>query len=539
MSDTLEPGSIDARPDAGIFNVIRHLNYKVQYAFAEYIDNSISSFEENKAALLKLDPHYILRIQIEIGDDEIRIRDNAGGIPRSQYARAFKTAERPPDPKKGLNEFGMGMKTASIWLSNHWTVISSAIEENETGTVVFNVQQMIDSKKTIIKPKWQPKPNAKHHGTTIILKELNRRITSIPAIKLHLGEIYRGYLRSKTVDIRIFRTGESENAPESIVSFEEMKPLVAKSAYYNGPKHEITWSKDIKIKLPGGQTISGKAMILEKGSTNKAGLYLFRRQRLIIGATGSYRPFEIFGSSTTFPYQRIYGELHLDGFEVTHTKDDIIWGSNGDDEDTFIKEVKKALQEGEIDLIMQAMNFRAKSLEKKDTLRDKVKAENEVIENEIKEKKASLKDFEQKENDPSPSEEIPEVTPVTLKPTFGAESIGTRHFDITIEGTTWAFVITVEKDSSDASLFRTTTTRQTDKQGNRRMNCNIIINANNRFARNYLNRNEEFYEVILRFAVATSFAKARCDQVGLEYTNTFLRHMNDSLTLLDGSTKNS
>ena len=89
MSEPLEPGSIDARPDAGIFNVIRHLNYKAQYAFAEYIDNSISSFEENKEALLELDSSYKLRIDIEVGPEEIRIKDNAGGIPREQYARAF------------------------------------------------------------------------------------------------------------------------------------------------------------------------------------------------------------------------------------------------------------------------------------------------------------------------------------------------------------------------------------------------------------------------------------------------------------------
>ena len=107
MSDKSDSGSFDARPDAGIFEVIRHLNYKAQYAFAEYIDNSISSYEENQAALHKLDKEFRLRIEIEIGPKEIRIKDNAGGIPRDQYARAFKTAERPPDPKKGLNEFGM------------------------------------------------------------------------------------------------------------------------------------------------------------------------------------------------------------------------------------------------------------------------------------------------------------------------------------------------------------------------------------------------------------------------------------------------
>ena len=539
MSEPLEPGSIDARPDAGIFNVIRHLNYKAQYAFAEYIDNSISSFEENKDELLKLDPRYKLRIDIEVGPEEIRIKDNAGGIPREQYARAFKTAERPPDPKKGLNEFGMGMKTASIWLSSHWTVISNALDENETGTVIFDVQKMIDTKTTIIKPSWKTKPNARHHGTTIILKELNRRIASLPSIKEHLGEIYRGYLRSKLVDIRIYRTGDSENDPESIVTFEEMNPLVAKAAYPNGPKGEVTWKKDVKLTMPGGQTVSGTAMVLEKGSTGKAGLYLFRRKRLIIGASVSYRPFEIFGRSTTFPYQRIYGELHLDGFEVTHTKDDIIWGSNGDDEETFIKEVKKALQEGGLDLLMQAMNHRAKSIEEKDKLRLKVEKENEEIEHEIVKKKEGLTNFT---DDLLPSEEETKAkidNPQELAPTFEVEKIGAREFSFPIEGTHWHFHISVEKNSADTALFKTSAKRETDREGNSKVNCKITINANNRFALNYLNRNEEFYEVILRFAVSSSFAKARCDQAGLEYTNAFLRYMNESLTLLDGSNKNS
>jgi len=541
MSEPLEPGSIDARPDAGIFNVIRHLNYKAQYAFAEYIDNSISSFEENKDELLKLDPRYKLRIDIEVGPEEIRIKDNAGGIPREQYARAFKTAERPPDPKKGLNEFGMGMKTASIWLSSHWTVISNALEETETGTVIFDVQQMIDSKTTIIKTAWKPKPNVRHHGTTIILTKLNRRISHLDLVKQHIGEIYRGYLRSKLVDIRIYRTGESENAPGSIVSFEEMEPLVAKGAYPNGPKEPVTWKKEIKFTLPGGQSVYGTAMQLNEGSTKGAGLYLFRRKRLIIGASQSYRPKEIFGSSTTFPYQRIYGELHLEGFEVTHTKDDIIWGSNGDDEETFVQEVKKALQHGDLDLLLQAANFRAKTVVNKDRLREKVEKENEGIEREIGEKKEDLTNLAAKEDETGEGDDDDHATspPPQLEATFEKESIGKRAFDFNIEGVHWNFLIAVDKDSSDAPLFKTSATRETDREGSSKVNCKITINANNRFALNYLNRNEEFYEVILRFAVSSSFAKVRCDQAGLAYTNAFLRYMNESLTLLDGSTKNS
>lgn len=99
--------SINVEPGVGIFRVIRNLSYKPQYALAEYIDNSISSYENNKVELRKKYPGYKLRIVLQLGADEILVKDNAAGIATKDYARAFKPAELPPDTK-GLNEFGMG-----------------------------------------------------------------------------------------------------------------------------------------------------------------------------------------------------------------------------------------------------------------------------------------------------------------------------------------------------------------------------------------------------------------------------------------------
>ena len=543
MSDQDDNGSFDARPDGGIFKVIKHLKYKAQYAFAEYIDNSISSYEENKAALLALDPNYKLRVDIEIGDGQIIVRDNAGGIPRDQYARAFKTAEPPADPKKGLNEFGMGMKTASIWLSNYWIVNSTAIGEEKTGTVVFDVDRMINSKSTILKPTWSAKQHAKQHGTTIILQKLNRSITALPSIKKHLAEIYRCYLRTRDVEIRVYRTEENESDPNCIVRFEELSPLVSVASYPNGPKEQTTWKKPIEINLPGGLKVTGSAMVLDKGNTAMAGLYLFRRNRLIIGASEPYRPSEIFGRANSFPSQRVYGELHLDGYEVTHTKDDIIWGSKGDDEETFIKEVKLAMTGGGMNLIMQALNHRAKILEDNDTLPQTVEDQNTRLEEEISTKKNELQTVVAVQDESSESAEEPHLEepkgPKKLKSTFEPEKIGAKSFTIQLPEESWVFHIKVEKGGADDALFTTFTSRDNDKEGMRKMTSHVVINANNKFGRNYLNRDDEFYEVILRFAVASSFAKARCDNAGVKYTNSFLRYMNESLTLLDGSTKNA
>lgn len=540
MTTPSDSDSFDARPDSGIFKVIRHLNYKVQYAFAEFIDNSIASYEENKDKLLELDPNYKLRVEIEIGDGKITVRDNAAGIPKNQYPRAFKPAEPPKNPKKGLNEFGMGMKTASIWLSNYWRVMSSSLEDKERGTVIFDVDKMILDKTTIIKPTWSPKPNKNDHGTTIILEKLNRSITSLPAVKAHLAEIYRCYLRTGEIDIRIYRTEDSENSPESIIKFEELPTLKASAFYPNGPKEKVKWEKNIDIQINDNLKISGYVKILEKGSTTKAGLYLFRRNRLIIGASEPYRPFEIFGRSNSFPYQRIYGELHLKGYKVTHTKDDIIWGSEGDDEATLIKEVRKALQGGGLNLIMQALNYRTKVLEDTSDLEKTVEKENKRLEDELKNKSDGLKDIVEEEIDEDISDEEPPNQPeVNLPSPTVVNRIGKiNKFTVEINGENWVFDIAVEKNSDDAPVFKTETIKKQSKEHTRETTCKITINANNKFARNYLNRDDEFYEMILRFAAASSFAKARCDSVGLKYTNKFLHYMNESLTLLDGSNKN-
>lgn len=540
MTTPSDSDSFDARPDSGIFKVIKHLNYKVQYAFAEFIDNSIASYEENKDKLLELDPNYKLRVEIEIGDGKITVRDNAAGIAKNQYPRAFKPAEPPKNPKKGLNEFGMGMKTASIWLSNYWRVMSSSLEDKERGTVVFDVDKMIQDKTTIIKPTWSPKPNKNDHGTTIILEKLNRSITSLPAVKSHLAEIYRCYLRSGEIDIRIYRTEDSENSPESIIKFEELSTLEASASYPNGPKEKVKWEKNIDIQINDNLKISGYVKILEKGSTTKAGLYLFRRNRLIIGASEPYRPFEIFGRSNSFPYQRIYGELHLKGYKVTHTKDDIIWGSEGDDEATLIKEVRKAIQGGNLNLIMQALNYRAKILDERIDLEKTIENENKRLEEEIKTKREELKDVVEEDSVSINVDKEDLTRPVnTTNEVNPSKQIGARKFTIVINDENWIFDIIVENNSGDDPLFITKAIKKQGKEQIRETTCKISINANNRFARNYLNRDEDFYEMILRFAVASSFAKARCDSVGLAYTNSFLRYMNESLTLLDGSTKNT
>ena len=70
-----------------------------------------------------------------------------------------------------------------------------------------------------------------------------------------------------------------------------------------------------------------------------------------------YRPAYIFGSSNSYRYQRLFGEFHLDGFEVSHTKDGFRWDDN---EQPFLALLREHLDTEELPLLKQAEGYRVR-----------------------------------------------------------------------------------------------------------------------------------------------------------------------------------
>ena len=99
------------------------------HILAEFIDNALQSYRDNKTQLESLEEDYKLKVTIDIDWDEadnnraktIVITDKAAGIGKDKYVSAFMPA-LTPENNKGLNEFGMGLKTAACWLGESWTV---------------------------------------------------------------------------------------------------------------------------------------------------------------------------------------------------------------------------------------------------------------------------------------------------------------------------------------------------------------------------------------------------------------------------------
>ena len=117
--------SIKFKP--GAYAAYRSMNNKIHFALAEYIDNALQSYITHKKSITEIegqDFQFNINLDIKPDEDKITIRDNAAGIDKNNFLRAFEPANIPLD-NSGLSEFGMGMKIASIWLADIYIVRSS------------------------------------------------------------------------------------------------------------------------------------------------------------------------------------------------------------------------------------------------------------------------------------------------------------------------------------------------------------------------------------------------------------------------------
>lgn len=342
---------VSIAPGVSILSVLRHLNYKPWYAIAEFVDNSIQSFLDHREVLAGSEgPCARCRVDIELdalGDGRLVVRDNAAGIRQIDYARAFRPAQLPPD-RSGLCEFGMGMKSAACWFSPTWKVRTSALGEPTERSVAFDIARILRDELDELDVEVRPAP-ADRHYTEIILEGLHNKPQkrTIAKIRDHLGSIYRVFLRDQT--LRLTLNGEE-------LSYTEPEVLVAPRAGRSGGD-PFEWRKQIDFDLGGGLTVHGFAAIRKVASTSGAGFSLFRRNRVIEGSGDeTYRPEFIFGKPNTFVYQRLFGELQLEGFDISHTKDGFRWEA---DEEPFFKLLREHLDEEPLPLLRQAREHRS------------------------------------------------------------------------------------------------------------------------------------------------------------------------------------
>ncbi len=166
----------------------------------------------------------------------------------------------------------------------------------------------------------------KEHYTKIFISDLNRNLggRTKGKIKDFLRSIYR--LDFEDYGLKIFLGDEllKWNREKMINN----KLHVNKDGSLKKKDFEFTIGKDDKIK-----TITGWVGVLESGSRRDAGFSIIQSKRVIKGWPDSYRPETIYGEGRNdLVNQRLVGELFLDDFDVSHTRDEILFIDNEQEE---------------------------------------------------------------------------------------------------------------------------------------------------------------------------------------------------------------
>lgn len=342
--------TINIRPGVRMLELFASLPYKEWYAIGELVDNALQSYLANKDRLRGLHGDaYVLQISIVIeqeGSGRITVSDNAAGISGHDWERAMRVAV-PPDDTKGLSQFGVGLKAAACWFSRVWDLESSALGENVSRMVTVDVDATVRTGAEELELLATPKdPLA--HGTVVTMRSLRRKPwgMGIRRIKDHLTSIYREFLRDG--DVEILYNGEP------IVYADE--PVLYATVWDQPDSEPLVWKREFDAVLVSGRAISGWLAVRSRGKQSAAGLALLYRRKVIVGAGDSrYKPERIFGAGTTFRSQRLMGEVDVSDFDVSHTKDSLLWG---DEEDEVIDLILSVLREPTMPMLAQVDNYR-------------------------------------------------------------------------------------------------------------------------------------------------------------------------------------
>lgn len=331
----------------------------VPHVLAEFIDNALQSYYDNKSALSANDDDFKLVVNIDIEWNEetnratkIVISDNAAGVNEHKYESAFMPAKTPED-NTGLNEYGMGLKTAALWLGETWSVKTKALDENVERTITFNLNEVTvnDLEELPIETTYC-EPH--EHYTIVTITEPTKNSPTrrnLDKIRGDIASIYRKSLRSN--EMQIIVCGES-------LTFSEYPILIAPPVG-NHNATPIEWKKEVDFSF-GSYKAKGFIALLRDIDSTKNGFVLLRRGRVVVGAEtdGRYFP-KMSGSSGTFRYKRLFGELELEGFNVSFNKNAI---QDRENLEALMDALRDEIRTPEFDIFKQADDYRLSETKK-------------------------------------------------------------------------------------------------------------------------------------------------------------------------------
>lgn len=305
-----------------IIKSYKRLSYSPWHAIAELVDNSTQSYFNYQHELRQKYNRTGEKLEITIAYDResdlLRISDNSIGMSKLELEDALHIG-KVTDRTSGRSKYGMGLKTAACWLGNMWTVRTKKLGDSIEHYITIDVEEIAKGNKDL-HYRAAPDRDPMKSYTIIEVTSLNRQFhgRTLGKIGDYLSSMYRVDLRKGDLKL-VWR--------DQVLQWKDFEFLKDRDG--QAYKRKFRFEVD-------GKTVKGWVGILEDGSRAYAGFSIIQNGRVIRGWPDSWRPFKLFGlqeqGSNNLVNQRLVGEIELDGFEVSHTKDDIQWFGSQEEE---------------------------------------------------------------------------------------------------------------------------------------------------------------------------------------------------------------
>jgi hypothetical protein len=317
-----DSGQISLELGLDVLRSYKRLAYTPWHALAEFVDNSTQSYFDNRDQLdenfRERREDFEIRITLDRQTGFLRISDNAMGMSLEELRGALRVGH-PPANRTGRSQYGMGMKTAASWYGDLWRVRTKKLGEHVEHEITVDVERVADG-DSMLPYIERSVSDPEDHYTVIEIEQLHRTPhgRTIGKIRDFFRSMYRVDLRNG--DLRLY-WGDAE------LTWDDDEEFVT-------ARDGSVYKKSFEFTV-NDRRVYGWVGVLARGSRAKAGFAILRRGRVVRGWPDPWRPESVFGQiqgSNDLVNQRLTGEINLDDFVVSHTKDDIQWMMDEEDQ---------------------------------------------------------------------------------------------------------------------------------------------------------------------------------------------------------------
>jgi hypothetical protein len=234
-------------------------------------------------------------------------------------------------------------------------------------------------------------------------------------------------------------------------------------------------------------------------------------------ADEGYRPEAIFGKGNSYRYQRLFGELQLEGFEVSHTKDGFRWDEN---EEVFLECLREELDRPPLPLLDQAEGHRVRRKPE-----DIQRAAKEAVENTAKVIEREVPRILEAQLTAVPSDTPP---PEALPP---APTVARRTIQVELLGQRWEIELELASDPAISEWVSLSDRRPESPDGGvggvRRLAVRLAIA--HPFTERFAGSEAEQLDPLVRLAAAIMLAETAARESGVRQAGEVRRNINELL----------